>query len=180
MMQSEISGQMVIPTERFTLRPIRSSDCGLIELYAGDERLAKMTTDIPHPLPPGVMAVYLDRVTKADSAENVWAIDGTSQDAGEFLGLMELENVTEGQSKVSYWIAPQFWNTGLASEALTTLVTANPMNDRSLVASIFQDNPASAKVVTNAGFALIGESEVFCLARNGMVDTWDYVLRIED
>ncbi|MBR9863943.1 MAG: GNAT family N-acetyltransferase [Rhodobacteraceae bacterium] len=180
MMQSKISGQMVIPTERFTLRPVRKSDLGLIELFAGDERLARMTRNIAHPLPPGAVSVFLDRVSKPDSAEKVWAIDGTSQDAGELLGLMELEQVTQGQSEVSYWIAPQFWNTGLASEALNALVAANPLDDTSMVASIFQDNPASAKVVTNAGFALIGESEVFCLARNGMVNTWDYVLRLKE
>lgn len=180
MIQSEISGQMVIPAGRFTLRPVRPSDLGLIELYVGDERLARMTRNIPHPLPPGAVSLFLDRVGKSDSPEKVWAIDGTAQGAGELLGLMELEQVTEGQSEVSYWIAPQYWNTGLASEALNALVAANPMDDVSLVASIFQDNPASAKVVTNSGFALIGESEVFCLARNGMVNTWDYVLRLKD
>ena len=48
-----IINQPVIETERFDLRPLRRSDMGLIEYYAGDERVARMTTSIPHPLPPG-------------------------------------------------------------------------------------------------------------------------------
>ena len=91
-----------------------------------------------------------------------------------------MKEVIEGQSEIGYWVAPQFWNTGLASEAVEALVRANPLGSTSMVASIFQDNPASAKVVTNAGFALIGESETFSVARNGMVNTWDYVARLAD
>jgi RimJ/RimL family protein N-acetyltransferase len=178
MLQSEIKGQMVIPTERFVLRPVRLSDVGLLKLYGSDERVARMTIDIPHPYPPGAAEVFLARVMAPDSDEHVWAIDGSADGMGEFLGMISLTQVTEVQTEVGYWVAPQFWNTGLASEALTALVAANPRSDKSMVASIFQDNPASAKVVTHAGFALIGESEKFCVARNTVVSTWDYVLRL--
>ena len=91
MMQSEIIGQMVIPTERFSLRPARNSDVGLIEMFGEDKRLAEMTTHIPHPLPPGATAAFLDRVTKADSEEQVWAIDGSKDGLGELLGMIFLE-----------------------------------------------------------------------------------------
>ena len=171
MMQSKITGQMVIAAERFSLRPTRDSDVGLIQMFNSDERVARMTTSVPHPLPPGATEAFLNRVTKDDTEELVWAIDGGVDGLGELLGLISLTNVTDTQSEVSFWVAPQMWNNGLASEALTALVAANPRNDNSMVASIFQDNPASAKVVTNAGFALIGESEVFSVARNGMVKT---------
>jgi RimJ/RimL family protein N-acetyltransferase len=180
MMQSEITGQMVIPAERFSLRPIRVSDVGLITMFASDKRVAEMTDHIPHPYPPGAAESFIERVLAADTEEQVWAIDGGSEGLGELLGVMSLKHIIEDQSEVGYWIAPQMWNTGLASEALTALVGANPMDDTSMVASIFQDNPASARVVTYAGFQLIGESEVFSVARNGMVNTWDYVLRLKE
>lgn len=175
MMQGHIEGQMVIDADRFALRPVRKSDAGLMTLYAGDKRVARMTTDIPHPLPPGAAEVFLDRVMAPGSEEMVWAIDASAHGQGEVLGLMSLTHVTDSQSEVGYWIAPQFWNSGLASEALTALVAANPRGDTSMVASIFQDNPASARVVTQAGFRLIGESETFSVARNALVQTWDYL-----
>jgi len=161
MIQSDITGQLVIPTARFSLRPVRNSDVGLIEMFGEDKRLAEMTTHIPHPLPPGATAAFLDRVTKQDSDEQVWAIDGSKDGLGELLGMISMKKVTQNQSEISYWVA-------------------NPSNDSSLVASVFQDNPASAKIVTNMGFVLIGESEVYSVARKAMVNTWDYVLRLED
>ncbi len=48
-----ILNQPLVETDRFDLRPLRKSDMGLIELYASDERVARMTASIPHPLPPG-------------------------------------------------------------------------------------------------------------------------------
>ena len=63
MIHDRIVNQAVIETDRFSLRPLRRSDQGLIELYAGDERVAKMTTSIPHPLPPGTTEAFISRAT---------------------------------------------------------------------------------------------------------------------
>lgn len=180
MMQSEIKGQMVIATPRFSLRPARNSDAGMIDFYSQDKRLAQMTTHIPHPLPPGAAEAFLTRVTKPESDEQVWSIDGSADGMGEVLGMVSLKSVTDNQSEISFWVAPNLWNSGLASEAVTSMIKANPQGVTSLVASVFQDNPASAKILTNEGFALIGESEVFSVARNGMVNTWDYLLHINE
>ena len=48
-----ITTQPVVETARFVLRPLRRSDAGLIEFYTKDERVARQTTTIPHPLPLG-------------------------------------------------------------------------------------------------------------------------------
>ena len=53
MMLNRITNQAVIETDRFDLRPLRKSDQGLIELHGGDERVARNTRSIPHPMPPG-------------------------------------------------------------------------------------------------------------------------------
>ena len=43
-----IVNQALIETPRFDLRPLRRSDQGLVEMYAGDARVALTTTTIPH------------------------------------------------------------------------------------------------------------------------------------
>ena len=166
--------QTTIPTERFTLRPLRTSDQGLIEVYGGDARVAKMTAEIPHPLPPGAMAAYIARVTQPDSEEVVWAMDASGTGLSELVGLISLKQMDRKQAEISYWVAPVAWNTGLASEAVSTLVEANPLNNDTLFASVFQDNPASGRVLTHAGFAYIGPAEAFSVARNITVATWTY------
>lgn len=180
MFQKNIDGQAIIPFKNYCLRPLRTSDAGLIAMYAGDERVARMTPNIPHPLPEGAAKGWIEHALLQDRKKHIWAIDGTPHGQDEVLGLMSLGEVTEDQAVVEYWIAPVLWNSGIASAALEALIVNNPLNSNSLVASVFQDNPASARVITNAGFSLIGESEVFSVARNGFIGTWDYVKRLSD
>lgn len=168
------SGQPVIATERFDLRPLRVSDAGLIELYTGDARVARNTTTIPHPLPPGSTAAFIERARATDRVEDVWAMDATKSGGAELMGLVSLERMDRGQSEVGYWVAPAFWNTGLASEAVTALLVANPHDSRTFFASVFQDNPASARVLTHCGFDYLGDAEAFSVARGAKVATWTY------
>ncbi len=178
MIQEPITVLPVIAAERFVLRPLRRSDAGLVSLYSADARVARGTRTIPHPLPPGVTEAFVARAMSDKRDSDVWAIDGSAQGLDEVLGLVSLAPVQDGQSEVSYWVAPAFWNTGFASEAVTALVAANPRRSSSLVAEVFQDNPASARVLTNAGFAYLGDAESWSVARDAKVPTWTYLRRM--
>lgn len=169
-----IINQPVIETARFILRPLRRSDMGLIDHYGSDERVARMTTSIPHPLPPGATEAFVERAMRDDRDEDVWAIDGTIDGGPELKGLIGLEKLDRNQSEVGYWVAPPFWNTGLASDALQALVEANPLGNDTMFAAVFQDNPASARVLIHCGFEYLGDAESFSVARNMAVPTWTY------
>lgn len=166
--------QPLISTPRFVLRPLRRSDTGLIELYGGDERVARMTASLPHPLPPGLAEDMIARAARDDRTEDVWAIDASMSGGGELMGLIALERMDRNQSEVSYWVAPAFWNGGLARDAVEAMVTANPYKNATMFGSVFQDNPASAKVLTHCGFAYLGDAESFSVARGTTVPTWTY------
>ncbi len=170
--------QVTIPTDRFVLRPPRRSDAGLIAHYVADRRVAEGTTSIPHPLPPGVVDAFLTRVTAPDRTEDAWVIDASGHGGDEVLGLVSLKRMDRGQSELSYWVAPAFWNAGIASAAVTALVQANPTGARTLFACVFQDNPASARVLTHAGFQYLGDAESYCVARGATAPTWTYLRRM--
>ncbi|WP_163850772.1 GNAT family N-acetyltransferase [Pseudooceanicola aestuarii] len=171
--------QLILPGEALDLRPLRGSDAGLIDLYGGDERVARMTTSIPHPLPPGSTEAFLRRAQTQDRTEHVWAMDASRQGGAELKGLISLTALDDGQSEIGYWVAPAWWNTGVASVAVQALIAANPLDNRSIFASVFQDNPASARVLTNAGFAYVGDAESFSVARNATVPTWTYLRKLD-
>ncbi len=179
-------GQMVdgvITAGRFTLRPVRKSDAGLFAMYAGDRRVAEATRSIPHPLPPGAAENFVTRSMSPKGGENVWVLDGSATGLAEVLGVISLKPMDEekfnrGQSEIGYWVAPAFWNTGFASEAVRALVTANPQRNRTIFAEVFQDNPGSARVLTNAGFQYLGDAETFSVARNSRVPTWTYLRKL--
>ncbi|NDW44025.1 GNAT family N-acetyltransferase [Ruegeria sp. PrR005] len=169
-----IINQPVIETDRFDLRPLRKSDMGLIEYYASDERVARMTTSIPHPLPPGMTEAFVARAMSDDRGEDIWAMDATRDNGPELIGVISLKKMDRNQSEVGYWVAPIYWNTGIASMAVEALVNANPMDNATMFASVFQDNPASARVLTHCGFQYLGDAESYSVARGATVPTWTY------
>ena len=178
MLHAEITVQDTIQATRFVLRPLRKSDAGLIAMYAGDDRVARGTRAVPHPLPPGAVEAMIDRASLPDRTEDIWVIDGSAQGHAEALGLISLERMDRAQSEIFYWIAPAFWNTGFATEAVRALITANPHQSDRIFAEVFQDNPGSARVLTNCGFDYLGDAEAFSVSRNATVPTWTYTLKM--
>ncbi len=167
-----------LPAGRFVLRPVRISDAGLFAMYAGDRRVAEATRSIPHPLPPGAAEAFVTRAMSGKGDEEVWVMDGSASGLSEVLGVISLKKMDRGQSEIGYWVAPAFWNAGFASEAVRGLIAANPLGDRTIFAAVFQDNPGSARVLTNNGFEYIGDAETFSVARNARVPTWTYIRKL--
>jgi RimJ/RimL family protein N-acetyltransferase len=178
MILEKIVPPVEIATDRFALRPVRRSDAGLFALYAGDKRVAEATQGIPHPLPPGVAEAFCARAMAANADEDIWVMDGTRANLPEVLGVISLKKMDRGQSEVAFWVAPAFWNLGIASEAVNALVAANPQKNCTMFAEAFQDNPGSARVLTNAGFQYLGDAESFSVARGTTVPTWTYIRRL--
>lgn len=176
-MLDQSASQFVVPADRIVLRPLRPSDAGLIALHAGDLRVARGTKSIPHPYPPGAATQLIARARDTDRHRDVWAMDGSAQGWGEVVGLITLTRLDRRQSEISYWVAPAFWNTGIASEAVRALIAANPHGAAQIFAEVFQDNPGSARVLTNAGFDYLGDAEAFSVARAATVPTWTYALK---
>ena len=174
---------VLIDAGRFSLRPARRSDAGLISLYTGDRRVAEGTRSIPHPLPPGAAEAYVAQAMKLGTDEDSWVMDGTVSGLPEVLGVVSLKQMEDGkvgrcQSQVGYWVAPAFWNTGIASEAVAALIAANPQGSKCMFAEVFQDNPSSAKVLIHNGFSYLGDAETYSVARAARVPTWTYVRKL--
>jgi RimJ/RimL family protein N-acetyltransferase len=165
-----------IGTGRLILRALRPADAPAMAAAAGDRRVAEGTRSIPHPLPPGAEEGFIAAARAPGRDEDVWAIDCTASGGPGLAGIISLKALGGGQSQIGYWVAPAVWNSGIASEAVRALVAANPHRARTLFAEVFQDNPASARVLTHAGFDYIGDAEARCLARgNVTVPTWTYL-----
>ncbi len=178
MRPEQILRQPVLEADRFVLRPLRTSDAGLIALYTSDKRLAEGTRSIPHPLPPGAAEAFVARALSDKRDEDVWVMDGAAHGQAEVLGLISLMRMDRDQSEIGFWVAPGLWNTGFASEALQAIIAANPHASRTLFAEVFQDNPGSARVLVNAGFDYLGDAEAWSVARGAKVPTWTYARRM--
>jgi len=174
-----LTAQPVFQADRFDLRPLRRSDRGLLDMYMGDERIAKQTRAVPHPMPPGAVDAFIARSNHDDRSEDIWALDGTKSGLAELLGVMTVNKLDRDQCEIEYWVAPAFWNTGFASEAVRTIVEANPFGAKTIFAEVFQSNGVSARVLTNAGFAYLGDAEAYSVAQDRTVQTWTYSRKID-
>jgi len=163
--------------DRFDLRSLRASDAGLIAHYASDPRIAKMTTAIPHPYPKGAAEAFVAASIKPDAKAETWVIDALKSGGAELVGLISATPRPDDATEVGYWVAPAFWNTGYASEALDLVLTyLRATTSRKIIGHCFQSNPISARVLTKAGFVYRGEGEAYSVANGGMVPDWAYEL----
>ncbi|MFN0115260.1 MAG: GNAT family N-acetyltransferase [Paracoccaceae bacterium] len=179
MLQEKLAVQPAIAAGRFVLRPLRAADAGPIARHTADPRVAEGTRGIPHPLPPGTAEAFVAWALSDRRDGDVWAIDASALGGDEVLGIVSLTRLGGDQSEVRFWVAPEVWNAGYASEAVQALVAANPHGSRTLFAEVFQDQAASARVLSNAGFAYLGDAETFSVARGAArVPTWTYIRRM--
>ncbi len=169
-----VINQPVVDAGQFELRPLKPSDAGLIEMHLSDARVAMNTSSIPHPLPLGLIDALLLRARDEARIEDFWVMDGCKSGLPEVMGVISLTRLDRDQSEIGYWVAPAFWNAGTASTAVQALITANPQNCKTIFASVFQGNAASARVLVNSGFQYLGDAESFSIARNASVPTWTY------
>jgi RimJ/RimL family protein N-acetyltransferase len=93
--------------------------------------------------------------------------------------MIALRRRADGAGEIGYWVAPAVWGAGYAGEAVEAIKAHGAaVGLPALVASVFQDNLASVKVLVRAGFVYEGEGEVYSLARGGMVPAFRYRLAL--
>lgn len=168
--------QPVLETLRLNLRPFEAPDAGLVSMYASDYRVAKMTTQIPHPYPPGAAEQFI-AASRNGSYGLVWAIDGTPGFGSPVIGAVSLGS----DGEIGYWIAPFFWGLGIATEAAKSVVGyARSRGDAKVWAGAFEDNPASQNVLQKAGLARSDERTMFSVARDENVRSLVFERRFRD
>ena len=79
-----------------------------------------------------------------------------------------------GAPEVSYWIGREYWDKGIATQALTGFL--GHLETRPLYARVAKDNVASIRVLEKCGFKVIDEDKGFANARDSEVE--EFVLEL--
>lgn len=158
----------VLHTERLTLRPFRLGDAGRFVALAGDPAVARMTSDIPHPL----YVWQTRRWLRQARGEVRFAIEIE----GELIGGVGYFCHRRRVGELGFWLGQAYWGEGLATEAARAVVRY-AFTDGQLVmltSANFIDNPASARILSKLGFSSIGRMRTMSVARGHEVDgiTW--------
>ena len=166
-------------TKRLNIRPLSNDDLPNIEMNIKDIRVAKFTGNIPHPLTPDYTKNFIKNSLSPEQSEDAWGIEIKAGNNTDFVGVVSLNRLDRSQSEIAYWVVPAIWNTGIATEAVKAFIKLNPQDCKTIFGSVFQDNPASSRVLENAGFQYIGSAESFSISRNEMVPTWTYINKLD-
>lgn len=149
------------PTLR--LREVRDEDLPVffaMQLDDGANRMAAFT--LANPSDWNAFTTRWAR-KRQDETKLLRTIEANGQVAG-YLGRFE----RFGHLEVCYWIGRDFWNQGLATEALMRFLEEVP--ERPILARVAVDNGASCRVLEKCGFRVAGHDRAFAHARGCELD----------
>lgn len=167
---------MFTRTERLFLRPAWPEDAGALAAAIAHEPVARMLTRVPWPYTIDDARAFVAAPADAKLPRLLITLP---ERGGAVIGGCGLHDV-DGAAAVGYWITPDHWGRGYASEALGALAElARACGHRRLLAHHAADNPASGRVLRKVGFRANGASRTFhSMARGQAVTGPEYALQL--
>lgn len=169
-----------LTTDRLTLRAFVLDDAPRLSELLSDPIIAKQTSAIPSPYPAEIAEgwIALRWAAERRTGETNFAV--VEQELGLVGSVGVFRRGAEAPWEIGYWMGRHVWGRGIATEAVGAVVDwalETKGHDR-LIASHFDDNPASRRVLEKVGFAPTGDANaVYSLARTGRVDCVGMELR---
>jgi len=154
----------IIETPRLILRPLRAGDEPDFLALAGDWDVARMTSDIPHPL----MAAHAKAWLQPNGSDIRFALELH----GRMIGSAGYFRRRSGAAELGFWLGREHWGLGLATEAAMEVIRYGFVEDGQVAFSSahFIDNAASSRVLAKLGFEPVGRSRMWCSARGCEVE----------
>jgi len=146
---------MFARTKRLLLRPGWMEDASALAAALADERIAQETARIPTPYTLDHARDFLSQPQRP--GQPCLLIFERGDAAPILVGGIGL-NERSGRMEIGYWIHPDHWGRGFATEAGHAMVAiADMLGHDDLHATFFLDNPASGAVLQKLGFVATGD-----------------------
>ncbi|MBX3025493.1 GNAT family N-acetyltransferase [bacterium] len=141
----------------YCVRPFTADDAAAIARYANNRAVWITLRDrFPHPYTLADAAAFLAAATAQQPAAD-FAIASQREAIGG-IGLQRQSDVHRLSAEIGYWLGEPYWGRGIATRAVravTEWAFATSALER-VFACVFATNPASARVLTNAGYQFEG------------------------
>jgi len=165
-----------------TLRPWRNADRDRLAAIADDRRIWRNMTDVfPHPYTINDAKDWITRCSQEGDPPFNFAIvvdSGVVGGIGAHLLTAEQKHV----ANVGYWLTPDVWGRGIATDALRRFARYmfDTFDVSRLYATVFGWNPASARVLEKCGYRLEGRRRDAIVKEGQMTDLLEYGLLRSD
>jgi len=144
--------------KRCTIRNWRLGDAESLAKNANNRNVWVTLRDrFPHPYTIEDAKNFLERATSNQGPEKFFCIDIDGAAVGG-IGMHPGEDVYRLTAEFGYWLAEEFWGRGIMSEVVPAFVNYcfEKFSLTRMFAAAYANNPASARVLEKAGFALEG------------------------
>ena len=157
-----------LTTERLTLRRAEPADLDGIHALASDFEVVKNTASWPWPPDRDFTA------TRAMPMDPAWGMSGPVFQGDEIIGMMGVHD----NGALGYMFARAHWGKGIATEMANALIKHGfaTYDWAAVNACVFDDNPASTRVLEKLGFTEGAGCSSDCRARNGTFATRTFTL----
>ena len=155
-------------TERLVWRAAKPDDLDALHAIASEFDVVRQTSTWPWPPDRDFTASRCQPMPEDEG------LGGVVTSQKEVIGIMGLDH-----GKMGYMFAPAHWGKGYATElghAAVDVIFARYDWPR-LEACVFDDNPASGRVLEKVGFTRVGPCEGPSAARGGVFPIINYVLQ---
>ena len=144
-------------------------------LLGDDWDTIKTTATIPHPCTEAAAREWIAH--RMSKHPHLFAI--LRQPDEEFVGAIGLVEKSSDAFEVGYWIGRKHSGKGYATAAVQLVIAhARSLNVPKLLAGIFPENAASARILEKNGFMFTGTSEMEFPLRGGLRINHEYELDV--
>lgn len=157
-----------LETERFLLRPLRTTDAAELHRLVNDWEVAKTLARVPFPYPRDLADDWIASTVERIAEGEAYHLAIARREDDVLVGCVGLTRDREARSaELGYWVGRRHWGQGIAPEVagrLARWALANLDLDR-IVASALMDNARSAAVLARIGFRETGTGAQDFLSR---------------
>jgi RimJ/RimL family protein N-acetyltransferase len=167
----------VLTRKGYTLRPWQSGDVASLVKHANNHRVARNLRDaFPYPYTLRDAEQWLENIAN-NRQDLVLAIEVNGEAAGG-IGIHHLKDVYRYNGEIGYWLSEMYWGKGIMTDAVAAVVDFAFNHSRwiRIFANIFENNPASMKVLEKNGFGLEAIHKRTVMKEGVVMDEYLYAL----
>ena len=172
---------MFARTERLTLRPAWVEDAPELTRAIGHEAVVRNLSRAPWPYTLSDAESFLQALDP-DRWKSLLIYDHVGGGV-RLVGGIGIGTLGEEPHEIGYWVTPEAWGRGYATEAGRAVVrlARDSLRLTRLTAGHFTDNPASGRVLAKIGFRPTGQlTRMHSRGRDGYAPSERYTLDLSD
>ena len=157
--------------ESVKLRQLTLTDSSKLAELANNKKIFDLVRDLfPHPYTIMDAEEFIACAAKEDPPVT-FAIIYRGRLAG-VIGLVIQQDVYRKSAELGYWIGEPFWNKGVATLAVDKIIhyAFDELDLVRIFSGVFENNPASGRVLEKNGFRFEGNSKKAVIKNNLLMD----------